>query len=29
MQVTHDTADTIETQSGGETFVYDDLATPT
>lgn len=28
MQITHDTADTIETLSGGETFVYDDLADP-
>ncbi len=26
MQITPDTADTIETLSGGETFVYDDLA---
>ena len=28
MQITPDTADTIETLSGGETFVYDDLADP-
>lgn len=28
MQITPDTADTIETLSGGETFVYDDLANP-
>jgi soluble lytic murein transglycosylase len=28
MQITHETADTIETLSGGETFVYDDLADP-
>jgi soluble lytic murein transglycosylase len=28
MQITHDTADTIEELSGGETFVYDDLADP-
>ncbi len=28
MQITHDTADTIETLSGGSTFVYDDLANP-
>ena len=28
MQITHDTADTIETLSGGQTFVYDDLANP-
>ena len=28
MQITHDTADTIETLSGGETFVYEDLANP-
>lgn len=28
MQITHPTADTIETLSGGETFVYDDLADP-
>ena len=28
MQITHATADTIETLSGGETFVYDDLANP-
>ncbi len=28
MQITHDTADTIETLSGGETFVYDDLSDP-
>lgn len=28
MQITPDTADTIETLSGGETFVFDDLANP-
>lgn len=28
MQITPDTADTIERLSGGETFVYDDLADP-
>ena len=28
MQITPQTADTIETLSGGETFVYDDLADP-
>ena len=28
MQITPDTADTIENLSGGETFVYDDLADP-
>ena len=28
MQITPDTADTIETLSGGETFVYEDLADP-
>ena len=28
MQITPDTADTIETLSGGETFVYEDLANP-
>lgn len=28
MQITPETADTIETLSGGETFVYDDLANP-
>lgn len=28
MQITPDTADTIEKLSGGETFVYDDLADP-
>jgi len=28
MQITPDTADTIETLSGGETFVYDDLSNP-
>ncbi len=28
MQITHATADTIETLSGGETFVYEDLANP-
>lgn len=28
MQITHDTADTIERLSGGETFTYDDLADP-
>jgi soluble lytic murein transglycosylase len=28
MQITHDTADTIEVLSGGESFVYDDLADP-
>jgi soluble lytic murein transglycosylase len=28
MQITHDTADTIEKLSGGETFEYDDLADP-
>lgn len=28
MQITPDTANTIETLSGGETFVYDDLADP-
>lgn len=28
MQITPETADTIETLSGGETFVYDDLADP-
>ena len=28
MQITPETADTIETLSGGETFVYDDLAHP-
>ena len=28
MQITHPTADTIETLSGGETFVYEDLADP-
>lgn len=28
MQITHATADTIETLSGGETFVYEDLADP-
>jgi soluble lytic murein transglycosylase len=28
MQITPDTADTIETLSGGETFVYDDLGDP-
>lgn len=28
MQITHDTADTIEAISGGETFEYDDLADP-
>ena len=28
MQITRDTADTIETLSGGQTFVYDDLANP-
>ena len=28
MQITHATADTIETLSGGQTFVYDDLANP-
>jgi soluble lytic murein transglycosylase len=28
MQITPDTAETIETLSGGETFVYDDLADP-
>jgi peptidoglycan lytic transglycosylase len=28
MQITQDTADTIETLSGGQTFVYDDLANP-
>lgn len=28
MQITPDTADTIETLSGGETFTYDDLADP-
>jgi peptidoglycan lytic transglycosylase len=28
MQITPDTADTIETLSGGETFEYDDLADP-
>ena len=28
MQITPDTADTIEELSGGETFVYDDLANP-
>jgi soluble lytic murein transglycosylase len=28
MQITPDTADTIERLSGGETFVYDDLANP-
>ena len=28
MQITPDTADTIETLSGGETFVYEDLSNP-
>ena len=28
MQITPDTADTIETLSGGETFVFEDLANP-
>ena len=28
MQITHETADTIERLSGGETFTYDDLADP-
>jgi soluble lytic murein transglycosylase len=28
MQITPDTADTIENLSGGETFVYEDLADP-
>ena len=28
MQITHATADTIETLSGGETFVYEDLSNP-
>ena len=28
MQITPDTADTIERSSGGETFIYEDLAEP-